>query len=286
MDESVSTTEATTESSGIEPTFVATSHDDQVSSSHEPTTPSVDESTANPPQIDDSAEWSLTEDLIGQGEKPEWFNNKTFKTVSDQAKAYPELQKLYNNKLQGFTGAPEDGYTFELSEELTEAGFDYDANNAYFKDFAEACKESGMNQETFQKSMDIATNYLHSVQQSRVETINNAIDTQMEEELNTLDKSIKDEFVQYVDVAGNLPGITSDELNHFVDNLNDAQLVKTFNKMMASTRVSQVPTSNSAPSLDTHESLRLELKRVHSMPRGPARDLAQQQLNERYSRMV
>ncbi len=45
--------------------------------------------------------------VLGRGDKPEWFNEKTFKSVEEQAKAYPELRKLYNSKLKGLSGAPE-----------------------------------------------------------------------------------------------------------------------------------------------------------------------------------
>ncbi len=43
--------------------------------------------------------------IVGEGEAPEWFKNDKYKTVSDQAKAYTELE----SKFGAFTGAPKDG---------------------------------------------------------------------------------------------------------------------------------------------------------------------------------
>ena len=228
---------------------------------------------------------------------PDWLNTKTFNNPDielakiEQAKAYPELQRSTSKKIQeltdklkGFTGAPEDGYAFELPDELEEANFKFDADNPYFKDFAEIAKQAGMNQDTFQNQMALAAKYIHNSEQSRVEYVNNAIESQMEAELEKLDKQTQQDFIQYVKVAGNLPGVTAEELNHFVDNLNDSSLVSTFNKIMTSTRSSNLPV-NMDNTFDTPETLRHELKRIHSMPLGPDRDAAQNQLNERYRRM-
>jgi len=43
--------------------------------------------------------------VVGEGEAPEWFKSKKYKTVADQAQAYTELE----GKFGAFTGAPKDG---------------------------------------------------------------------------------------------------------------------------------------------------------------------------------
>lgn len=43
--------------------------------------------------------------VVGEGEAPEWFKSKKYKTVADQAQAYTELE----SKFGAFTGAPKDG---------------------------------------------------------------------------------------------------------------------------------------------------------------------------------
>lgn len=50
--------------------------------------------------------------IAGEGEAPEWFKTKKYKTVADQAQAYNELE----GKFGAFTGAPKDGYDIEGME--------------------------------------------------------------------------------------------------------------------------------------------------------------------------
>ena len=50
-------------------------------------------------------EYFLSEGIKGAGDMPEWYNPSKYKSVSEQAKAYTELEK----KFGGFTGAPKDG---------------------------------------------------------------------------------------------------------------------------------------------------------------------------------
>lgn len=49
--------------------------------------------------------WMLYGDVKGQGEMPAWYLADKYKTVAEQAKAYPELQKRFG----AFTGAPKEG---------------------------------------------------------------------------------------------------------------------------------------------------------------------------------
>lgn len=46
--------------------------------------------------------WLLNDGVMGQGEKPAWFKNDKYKTVSAQAEAYIGLEKRFGS----FTGAP------------------------------------------------------------------------------------------------------------------------------------------------------------------------------------
>lgn len=46
--------------------------------------------------------WLLHDGVMGQGEKPAWFKQEKYKTVSAQAEAYVGLEKRFG----GFTGAP------------------------------------------------------------------------------------------------------------------------------------------------------------------------------------
>lgn len=89
--------------------------------------------------------WSFSDGIKGEGEKPEWFKDGKYKNVSEQAKAYTELE----SKLGSFTGAPE-AYEVALSEELTEKGLTIDAEDPMVIQAKEFAKNAGMNQEGFQ----------------------------------------------------------------------------------------------------------------------------------------
>lgn len=67
-------------------------------------TPPSDTPPADTPPAE-GAKFQFADGVDGTGERPEWFNNTKYKTVSDQAKGYNELE----SKFGAFTGAPEEG---------------------------------------------------------------------------------------------------------------------------------------------------------------------------------
>jgi hypothetical protein len=83
-------------------------------------------------------EYYLSEGVKGTGDVPEWYKADKYKSVAEQAKAYPELLA----KFGGFTGAPKDGY--ERPDNAMEEDALYDAMNEYGSKYnmsAEAFKE-------------------------------------------------------------------------------------------------------------------------------------------------
>ena len=58
----------------------------------EPAAPVV---PAEPSLVPDppAASWYLSEGVGGEGEAPVWFKGDKYKTIADQAQAYPELEK-------------------------------------------------------------------------------------------------------------------------------------------------------------------------------------------------
>jgi hypothetical protein len=54
---------------------------------------------------DGEVKFLFADGVGGEGEAPEWFKGDKYKTVSDQAKAYTELESRFG----AFTGAPKDG---------------------------------------------------------------------------------------------------------------------------------------------------------------------------------
>lgn len=68
----------------------------------------------------------------------------------EQAKAYVDLQKKFGS----FQGAPE-VYELQLSEALTEKGFELDTDDPLYQEISETVKEMGMNNEGFNKLMNL-----------------------------------------------------------------------------------------------------------------------------------
>ena len=75
-------------------------------------TPAIFDTQAQAPATEQSQAWLWGEGVEGSGDKPEWLKDSKYKSVSEQAKAYSELEK----RLGGFVGTPKEGYV--LSEEL------------------------------------------------------------------------------------------------------------------------------------------------------------------------
>tara|TARA_R110000751_G_scaffold152946_3_gene258106 strand:- start:4961 stop:5719 length:759 start_codon:yes stop_codon:yes gene_type:complete len=101
----------------------------------------------NPETLDDSQTVSkeTTQEVESQSaEHPEWFKADKYKTIDDQAAAYPELEKQFGS----FTGAPE-SYEATLSDAMTEAGVSIDSDDPLMAKAVEYAKASNMSQEGF-----------------------------------------------------------------------------------------------------------------------------------------
>ena len=69
------------------------------------TTQETTQTTTDTTTENAEAKFFFAEGVNGEGDAPEWFNSTKYKTVSDQAKGYDELE----SKFGAFTGAPEEG---------------------------------------------------------------------------------------------------------------------------------------------------------------------------------
>jgi hypothetical protein len=94
--------------------------------------------------------WSFAENVPGTGDVPEWFKSDKYNSVSAQAQAYTELEK----KFGAFTGSP-DKYEVSLSDEIKEKGITIDSEDPLLPQAYELGKELGMNQEGFNKMMNL-----------------------------------------------------------------------------------------------------------------------------------
>lgn len=89
--------------------------------------------------------WLLHEGVMGQGEKPTWFKNDKYKTVSAQAEAYVGLEKRFG----GFTGAPKNekgevAYVFTAPE-----GVEFKADHPMAKAFTEWAGANQLSQDGY-----------------------------------------------------------------------------------------------------------------------------------------
>lgn len=89
-------------------------------------------------------EYFLSDNIKGSGDIPEWYKADKYKSVSEQARAYTELEK----KFGGFTGAPKDGY------ELVQGVEDGDELWAELVEFG---NETNMSQDALHKAWDLLT---------------------------------------------------------------------------------------------------------------------------------
>ena len=100
---------------------------------------------------DTEREWWLTPDIKGEGEKPEWHNNKQFKSILDEAKSAQDMRK----KLGSFTGAPEK-YEIKLGEDNK---VEIDTEDALFKDFTTIAHDGNMSEEMYNKCLNMFVSY-------------------------------------------------------------------------------------------------------------------------------
>lgn len=96
------------------------------------------------------SQWFYDDKVKGDGMPPEWFNHKTFKNITEQARAYNEARKQitqYSEKLKAFSGAP------EMYEELE--GKEGAKNNPFAIGLKELGQKIGLNQAGFNGLLDI-----------------------------------------------------------------------------------------------------------------------------------
>lgn len=94
--------------------------------------------------------WLLHEGVMGQGAKPEWFKADKYKTVAEQAKAYPELEK----RLGGFVGAPKDGYKFTPPE-----GIEVSMDHPVMQEFTKWAASKQLSQEGYTELLGMLVQY-------------------------------------------------------------------------------------------------------------------------------
>ena len=204
------------------------------------------ESTPNEETVTEGAQaetevspWAYAEGINGDGDKPEWFIDSKYKSVADQAKAYPELA----SKLGGFTGAPEE---YELSMPDGIEG-EWATDDPMLSNFQEWAKESGLNQDRF-------TELLHMYVQNDFENQSQ----NREQEVKSLGDNAKERLQNIDDYAR--ANLSEDEYAGILQATTTAAGVKAVEALIAKTRGYKIPDANDA--VDTglsHSDLRQKM---------------------------
>jgi hypothetical protein len=97
--------------------------------------------------------WFLSEGVGGKGNAPDWFKADKYKTVDEQARAYPELEKRFG----AFEGAPKDGvYKINPPEGIQ---VEFDTEHNLFQGLNKWAKESNLSQKGYDDVIGMLANY-------------------------------------------------------------------------------------------------------------------------------
>ena len=154
----------------------------------------------------------------------------------EQAKAYNELQGRFGS----FTGKPEE-YTINTSEALTEGGFELDTEHPLYEEIVSFASDSNMNQEGFDKMVELFGMVEMSEQQAYDEMANEEFARLGDNAQNRLENLSK-----WANV--NLP---PDMMEAFEGMAVTADAVQLMEKMIAMTRSAPMePNAAPAPAVD------------------------------------
>lgn len=178
----------------------------------------IDPATIDAPAV---TEWFASEGVAGVGDKPEFFNSDKYKTVADQAAAYPELAK----KFGGFTGAP-DEYKTSMPDGIEG---EIQADDPMLAKFTTWAKDNSLNQDAFT-----------SLQHMFIENEFNNQGAGRESELAALGDNAQSRLQNISDYAK--ANLSEDEYAGILEATTTAAGVTAIEALIAKTRTS-IPTS-------------------------------------------
>ena len=160
-------------------------------------------------------EFFLSDGIKGVGDQPEWYKADKYKSVSEQAKAYTELEK----KFGGFTGAPKDGYSVIEGVE---------SDDALWHELVSFGEKTNMSQSAMNDAWELL-----SAQDQAAEEVS------MEVELQKLgDNGVERVKVVEQYMKNNLDGDTYERLRYAV---NSAEAVELIEALVKSTAPAKLP---------------------------------------------
>lgn len=184
--------------------------------------------------------WMFSAGVKGEGDAPDWFKSDKYKTVSDQAEAYKELE----GKFGSFTGAP-DEFSVSISDELAEKGVEFDAEDPLMQAAIKFATERNMNQEGFDEMINLyAMSQLAS---------NDAIEQIKTDEIKSLGDNAQNRLAN-ISKWGNA-NLSEDQMKGLQEMATSSESVKTIEKLISLTRAAPIApeAANIAPSVSESE---------------------------------
>jgi hypothetical protein len=169
--------------------------------------------------IENSGVWYLSENVVGEGDKPEFFNEAKYKNINEQLKAQKELEK----KLGGFTGAPEE---YDLST-FSKHGFEANAESPLIEGFIQEAKKLNVSQEAFNTFVKYHAEHIKSLLPDPAK------------ELEKLGPWAKQEMAVLDQWAQN--NLTAEEANVFKSMATKKEHIDLFKKLRSLTTEKKIP---------------------------------------------
>lgn len=155
-------------------------------------------------------EYFLSEGIKGVGDQPDWYKADKYKSISEQAKAYTELEK----KFGGFTGAPKDGYAPVEGIE---------AEDALWQELVSFGERTNMSQSALNDAWDILSAQEQAVEEVSVEMEMQKLGDNAVERIKVVEQFMKN----------SLDGDTYERLRYAVNSAETVELVEALVKSTA-----------------------------------------------------
>jgi len=176
-------------------------------------------------------EWYFSESLKGDGPRPAWLKDK-YKSVSDQASAYSELEK----KLGEFKGAPKDGYKLDDIEGL-------DVNDPLLQKFLPKFKDMNMSQDAVKALINEFSSYKTSVSTVDVKEEIKKLGLEGQDMINKTNQWM----------SNNLDPEVADTIKSWIHTAED---MRALNALRSFQPLSRVPSNSDMQSAIAYESLK------------------------------
>jgi len=214
-------------------------------------------------------DWYVRPDVKGEGEKPDWFVDKQFNTVYDQAKSWKDMRQTVG----AFSGAPKE-YSLDLGEDYK--GKEVNAEDPLLKDFTAFAKNNKMSQEAYTDQIKMFVSYSELQDQRQEKELSEF--TAMELEKlggGEVAKTKIDEMCQWF--GQNFPNCKMDD---FKDMMYFADAFDIFRSMRDKMSYAKVPSSDTQTfdSTPAHE-----LRELISNPKYLSDPSYQKMVDEKYA---